>query len=301
MYAPGEYDLAGFAVGVVARKKIVDGARVAEGDVALGLPSSGLHSNGYSLARKALLEVMKLSPGDRPAGAAAARRVGEALLAPTRLYARHVAGAARGGRRRARDEPHHGRRPARQPAARAARGARAAHRARAGRARPSSTLIQRRAGVEEREMRRTFNLGVGFVVVVPARRGVARDRGAPRARRGARSRSARSSRRRPTGRSRSAWSGRRDHARGARLRQRDQPAGDPRRHRRRHARRTGRRRRLERPGRRRARARARGRRRDASSSTTGSTPTGAPSTPPSSRSCARAASRSSSWRGSCAC
>src|SRR5579883_1896482 len=56
MYADGEYDLAGFAVGVVARKKIVDGKRVAEGDVALGLPSSGLHSNGYSLARKAVLE-----------------------------------------------------------------------------------------------------------------------------------------------------------------------------------------------------------------------------------------------------
>src|SRR5271170_4774251 len=60
MYAGGEYDLAGFAVGVVARKKLVDGARVAEGGVALALPSSGLHSNGYSLARKALLEVMKL-------------------------------------------------------------------------------------------------------------------------------------------------------------------------------------------------------------------------------------------------
>src|ERR1700757_2344512 len=49
MYAPGEYDLAGFAVGVVARKKIVDGTRVSEGDVAIALPSSGLHSNGYSL------------------------------------------------------------------------------------------------------------------------------------------------------------------------------------------------------------------------------------------------------------
>src|ERR1700734_666789 len=60
MYAPGEYDLAGFAVGVVARKKLVDGARVAEGDAVLGLRSSGLHSNGYSLARKALLEAMAL-------------------------------------------------------------------------------------------------------------------------------------------------------------------------------------------------------------------------------------------------
>src|SRR5271170_3727487 len=66
MYAAGEYDLAGFAVGVVARKKIVDGKRVVEGDVVLGLPSSGLHSNGYSLARKVLFEVMKLSAADRP-------------------------------------------------------------------------------------------------------------------------------------------------------------------------------------------------------------------------------------------
>src|SRR5271169_133488 len=60
MYAAGEYDLAGFAVGVVARKKIVDGTRVAEGDVLLALPSSGLHSNGFSLARSALFEQAKL-------------------------------------------------------------------------------------------------------------------------------------------------------------------------------------------------------------------------------------------------
>ncbi len=60
MYAAGEYDLAGFAVGVVERAKIVDGTRVREGDVALGVVSSGLHSNGYSLARAVLLEQMKL-------------------------------------------------------------------------------------------------------------------------------------------------------------------------------------------------------------------------------------------------
>src|SRR5271163_4189062 len=84
MYAPGEYDLAGFAVGVVARKRVVDGSRVTEGDVALGLGSSGLHSNGYSLARKALFEAVGLSPGDRPAELGG-RSVGEALLEPTRL------------------------------------------------------------------------------------------------------------------------------------------------------------------------------------------------------------------------
>src|SRR5579859_732586 len=81
MYAPGEYDLAGFAVGVVARRKIVDGARVTEGDVAIALPSSGLHSNGYSLARQALLEVMALELAARPAELAGLS-AGEALLTP---------------------------------------------------------------------------------------------------------------------------------------------------------------------------------------------------------------------------
>src|SRR5438477_7700532 len=66
MYAPGEYDLAGFAVGVVSRKKLVDGRRVHEGDAVLALASSGLHSNGYSLARRALFEARGLTPGDRP-------------------------------------------------------------------------------------------------------------------------------------------------------------------------------------------------------------------------------------------
>src|SRR4051794_15344516 len=89
MYAEGEYDLAGFTVGVVARAKIVDGKRVSAGDVAIGLPSSGLHSNGYSLARKVLLEGMALKMGDRPP-ALGGKSVGEALLTPTRLYARHV-------------------------------------------------------------------------------------------------------------------------------------------------------------------------------------------------------------------
>src|SRR5271163_2617908 len=66
MYATGEYDLAGFAVGVVARKKIIDGSRVRAGDVAIGLLSSGLHSNGYSLARKVVVETMGLALDARP-------------------------------------------------------------------------------------------------------------------------------------------------------------------------------------------------------------------------------------------
>ncbi|MEO5722563.1 MAG: phosphoribosylformylglycinamidine cyclo-ligase [Chthoniobacterales bacterium] len=62
MYRKGEYDLAGCIVGVVDRKKMIDGTRIRRGDVILGMPSNGLHTNGYSLARKILFETMRLKP-----------------------------------------------------------------------------------------------------------------------------------------------------------------------------------------------------------------------------------------------
>ncbi len=65
VYAPGDYDVAGTIVGVVEREKILDGARIAAGDVAIGLPSAGLHTNGYSLARRIFFEEMGRQPGDR--------------------------------------------------------------------------------------------------------------------------------------------------------------------------------------------------------------------------------------------
>ncbi len=83
-YAPGEYDVAGTIVGVVERSKILDGSRIAEGDVALGLASAGLHTNGYSLARKVLFEEMRLAPGDRLPGEDIS--VADALLAPHLSY-----------------------------------------------------------------------------------------------------------------------------------------------------------------------------------------------------------------------
>src|SRR5688572_1306836 len=84
LYAPGEYDLAGFAVGIVERAAIVDGARVAVGDVVLGLASSGLHSNGYSLARRIVFDVMGLTPDAKWPGGT--RLVADELLEPTRIY-----------------------------------------------------------------------------------------------------------------------------------------------------------------------------------------------------------------------
>ncbi|HEY4911856.1 MAG TPA: phosphoribosylformylglycinamidine cyclo-ligase, partial [Methylomirabilota bacterium] len=84
LYAPGEYDLAGFAVGVVERSGIVTGAEVRPGDRVLGLASSGLHSNGYTLARKVIFERLGLKPGDTIPGLP--RSVADELLEPTRIY-----------------------------------------------------------------------------------------------------------------------------------------------------------------------------------------------------------------------
>jgi phosphoribosylformylglycinamidine cyclo-ligase len=166
MYAPGEYDLAGFAVGVVARKQIVDGSRVQEGDVVLGLASSGLHSNGYSLARKALLEVMGLSPNDRPPELGG-KSVGEALLEPTRLYARHVHAVVGGGVDvRAMSHVTGGGMPGNLPRV-LPEGLGLRWDAPWRRA-PIFDLLQRGAGIGETEMRRTFNVGIGYAFVVAA-------------------------------------------------------------------------------------------------------------------------------------
>jgi phosphoribosylformylglycinamidine cyclo-ligase len=78
MYRKGEYDLAGCIVGVVERARMIDGTRIRHGDVVLGLPSNGLHTNGYSLARNILFEKLKLKPGSRLPGLN--RSLGEELL-----------------------------------------------------------------------------------------------------------------------------------------------------------------------------------------------------------------------------
>lgn len=87
-YAKGEYDLAGFAVGVVERKRIITGANIKPGDALIGFASSGLHSNGYSLARKVLLDDGKLPLGDVVEGLG--RPLSDELLEPTRIYVRDV-------------------------------------------------------------------------------------------------------------------------------------------------------------------------------------------------------------------
>jgi phosphoribosylformylglycinamidine cyclo-ligase len=165
MYADGEYDLAGFAVGVVDKKKIIDGSRTIAGDVVVGVASSGLHSNGFSLARR-VIEKMGLDL-KAPFPGGDGRSVGETLLTPTRIYAKTVAAlvAALGDDLRALSHITGGGLPENLPRVLpAGLGARLEL---GSYERPAIfRAIQEGGPVEPHEMARTFNLGVGLCVVV---------------------------------------------------------------------------------------------------------------------------------------
>jgi phosphoribosylformylglycinamidine cyclo-ligase len=83
-YADGEYDMAGFAVGIVDRSKVIDGSKIKKGNVLVGIPSSGIHSNGYSLVRKLFFEKMDLKVTDYVAELG--KTLGSALIEPTKIY-----------------------------------------------------------------------------------------------------------------------------------------------------------------------------------------------------------------------
>ena len=165
MYAPGEYDLAGFSVGVVERAKLLDGSRARPGDVVLAVASSGLHSNGYSLARRVLEGEMKL--GMDATLPELGGTVGEALLAPTRIYAKSVQallaelGPEVHGLAHITGGGLPGNLPRVLPEGTGARVDLATYE------RPAIFRVIERGGpVEEAELRRTFNLGVGLCAVV---------------------------------------------------------------------------------------------------------------------------------------
>jgi phosphoribosylformylglycinamidine cyclo-ligase len=163
MYPPGEYDLAGFAVGVVERERLVDGSRAAAGDAVIGLPSSGLHSNGYSLARKVLLANHPLDEVLPDLGIT----LGEELLAPTAIYVKpvlrllkyvevHALAHITGGGLV--DNPPRAIPPNLAFRLRTSRWA----------VPPIMERIAAEGGVPDLEMRRTFNMGLGMLAVVPA-------------------------------------------------------------------------------------------------------------------------------------
>lgn len=161
-YAEGEYDLAGFAVGVVDRPKIIDGRGIVPGDKVVGLASSGLHSNGYSLARKVLLDQNGWKVDTRISDLA--QTVGEILLTPTRIYAKQILTLAK-------EFPLKGiahitgggmteNLPRVLPSHCAARIQRTAWPVL-----PVFRLIQERGSIETEEMYRVFNMGIGLTVV----------------------------------------------------------------------------------------------------------------------------------------
>ena len=166
MYADGEYDLAGFAVGVVSKHAILGAPRVNVGDHLLAVASSGLHSNGYSLARRVFEQEMKLSWADRAPGFDIT--LGELLLAPTRIYARAIRTLceAVGEQLHALAHITGGGVPDNLPRV-------LPHGTKARVQMPPMPdvfrLIQEGGPVEAAEMRRTFNLGVGLVVIVDSR------------------------------------------------------------------------------------------------------------------------------------
>lgn len=165
-YADGEYDLAGFCVGVVERDEIVDGSRVRPGDALIGLASSGLHSNGYSLARKVLLEHLAL-PLDAKEEDFGGRTLADVLLEPTRIYARDVFELRKGGIEiRAMSHVTGGGIVGNVPRT-LPDGVRAVIDRSSWEVPAIFRRIQEGGNVADEEMLRTFNLGVGFTLVVP--------------------------------------------------------------------------------------------------------------------------------------
>ncbi len=164
-YPPGEYDIAGFAVGMVERTQIIDGSKIRPGDAVIGLASSGLHSNGYSLVRKVLLEQAALTLECVPPGLNVP--LADELLRPTRIYvpavrsllkkytikgAAHITGGGIAGNL-----------PRVLP-----EGVQAEIREGSWPVPPIFTLIREHGPVNIEEMYRTFNMGIGFVLIAPA-------------------------------------------------------------------------------------------------------------------------------------
>jgi phosphoribosylformylglycinamidine cyclo-ligase len=164
LYAAGDYDLAGFAVGAVERGEVLPRADITPGDVLIGLPSSGVHSNGYSLVRRLVAEE-KLGWG-APAPFAPQVTLGEALLRPTRIYVKPVQRALRGtGAIKALAHITGGGLSENLP--RVLPDGIAAHvDAGAWKALPVFDWLKSAGNLDEAEMLRTFNCGIGLVAVV---------------------------------------------------------------------------------------------------------------------------------------
>jgi len=164
MYPDGEYDLAGFVVGAVEREEAMNPANVESGDVLLGLSSSGLHSNGYSLARKALVDPPERDLQDVLEGET--RSLGDLLLEPTRIYVKPVLHALAGAPGAIRAMAHITGGGLVENLPRVLPSHLTSDLTWGSWPEPSLFGHLRATGIAENEMRRTFNLGIGMVLVV---------------------------------------------------------------------------------------------------------------------------------------
>ncbi|KIL37731.1 phosphoribosylaminoimidazole synthetase [Cohnella kolymensis] len=165
MYQDGEYDIAGFTVGIVDRPKVIDGSSIQRGDAVIGLASSGVHSNGFSLVRKLLLEQKGYALTETPAELKG-KTLGDTLLEPTRIYVKQIlrllekvtvkgmAHITGGGfiENIPRVLPE---------------GVNVDIKRGAWPVLPIFSLMQQAGGISDRDMFTTFNMGIGMVLVVP--------------------------------------------------------------------------------------------------------------------------------------
>jgi phosphoribosylformylglycinamidine cyclo-ligase len=164
MYPDGEYDLAGFAVGAVEKSAIIDGKSIGEGDVVLGLASSGAHSNGYSLVRK-ILKHANARPGQELAG----RPLEDVVMEPTRIYVKPVLAALAAHGADIKGLAHITGGGLLENVPRILQPGLAARLHRDAWQMPDLfSWLQQNGGVEDQEMYRVFNCGIGMVLVVSA-------------------------------------------------------------------------------------------------------------------------------------
>lgn len=166
MYQPGEYDLAGFAVGVVEKKKVVTGKMIKAGDQIIGLASSGLHSNGYTLVRKIFFDQMRMNPKEYVDDLD--KKLGEELLTPTKIYVPLVLKLLK--RYRIKGIAHITGGGILENVARILpRKAQAVFDVQSWPVQAIFRMIQRLGKIDQKEMYRTFNMGLGMVLVVEAK------------------------------------------------------------------------------------------------------------------------------------
>jgi len=163
-YADGEYDLAGFTVGVVERDKIIDGSTITVGNKLIGLASSGIHSNGYSLARKVIFDTLGLTIDSPLPGLG--KSVAEELLTPTRIYVKSILNLRRDFRINGVAHITGGGLLENIPRV-LPNGCKAVIRKNSWEVPSIFTLLQEAGNIDETELFRTFNCGIGMVLAVP--------------------------------------------------------------------------------------------------------------------------------------